>query len=288
MATTRIAVMQIGYDHLYGPAGRTLDDNIGLIAGYLDAAGRERADLAIAPECWVRTGLPDAHRPVPALAEEIPGNGPIYSMFRDRAKHHQMHVIGWSFEKEGAAFYNTAFIIAPDGSFIGRYRKTHPVPVEETDKDGITPGEELPVFDLPFGRIGIMICFDNFFPEVPRVLAIKGARLICYPSMNSPQLCLAVRSATRAIENGCFVASSVVLGERLAEGEAAVHDPKGTVVASPGHRDGIAVAEIDLYRKYSAAYYVFGEDSHFADVRRFRMTSRRPHLYREITNDAVL
>ena len=61
MATTRIAVMQIGYDRLYGSGHRTLKDNIGLISGYLDAAGRERADLAVAPECWVRTGLPDAH-----------------------------------------------------------------------------------------------------------------------------------------------------------------------------------------------------------------------------------
>ncbi|MFH0962859.1 MAG: carbon-nitrogen hydrolase family protein [Planctomycetota bacterium] len=284
MATIRVAIMQIGYETRYGAKGRTLAQNIDLVGGYLDAAGELRADLAIAPECWSIVGIGEEN--VREFAEPIPGDGPIFRMFRDRARTSHTHVVGWSFEMDGPRTFNTAFLIAPDGRYLGKYRKTHPVPIEETERMGISPGEELPVFDLPFGRVGIMICFDHFFPEVARVLAIKGARLICLPSMNSPHHAWSTRLAARAMDNACFLAASVVLGDANAEGEAGIYDPKGMLVASPGQRDGVAVGEIDLERPYVLAHYATADQPHLLDVRRFLLGSRRPHLYGDLTREA--
>ena len=287
-ATVRVAIMQIGYETVFEPHGRCLEDNCQLLSEYLAEAGKRGADLAIAPECWCSVGMPEENRDPAVLAEEIPGSGPLYRMFSDQARRFEMHVLGWSYERDNGRIYNTAFILGPDGAFLGKYRKTHPVPIEETVRAGISPGEELPVFDLPFGRVGIMICFDDKFPEVSRILSVKGARLICFPSMNSPHHAWTSRSAVRAMDNGCFIASSLVLGIRVSEGEAAIYDPRGMIVASPGQRDGIAVGEIDLHKPYMAEYHGTPEDTHFSDVRRFLLANRRPHLYRDLTGDAII
>ena len=290
MAPTRVAIMQIGYDHPWNAdPPRTLGENIELADGYLAKAADARADIVIAPECWPLVGLRvKTAKEMARAAERIPGDGPIYAMFRRHAERANAHVVGWNYERDGERLYNTAFILSPQGEFVGRYRKTHPVPGPETVEHGITPGEELPVFDLPFGRVGIMICFDNYHAEVPRVLAVKGARLIIYPTMNSPRHVLATLTPARAIDSGVFVASSVVLGNRVAEGFAAIYDPRGEVVASPGRRDGVAVGEIDLELPYSFSYDAAQARPELADHRRWLLSTRRPHLYGSLTDDAVL
>jgi len=134
-----------------------------------------------------------------------------------------------------------------------------------------------------------MICFDNYFCEVSRTLAVKGAKLICYPTMNSPRHTLHTLSAARAIDNGCFVASSVVLGERMCEGSASIYDLKGETIASMGRRDGVAIGQVDLDRPYRFSYYTSEQSSsHRADHRRFLLENRRPHLYEPLTGEAVV
>lgn len=289
-SVTRVAVMQMGYDR-YGPEGGrqfasdggrhfTLEDNCSLMDSYLAQAGEQKADLVIAPECWVRVGLDKLD--VDRLAVAIPGDNPIYHLFAARARKHHMHVVGWAYEKDGSVKYNTAFVIGPDGEFVGKYRKTHPVPGEETVGQGIRPGDEFPVFDLPFGRIGIMICFDNYFPEVSRILAVKGARLICYPTMNSPRLSLETRAAARAMDNGVYVACSVLMGYRLAEGSAAIYDPRGDIIAGSGSRDGVVVAEVDLQRPFPMAFVPGSEQYPGADLHRLLLSARRPEIYNEL------
>ena len=287
MTQTRIAIMQIGYDVPYlDRPKRTLDANVDLMAGYLAEAADGGADLAIAPECWSLVGLEGKSADI--VAESVPGDGPVYSMFNVASQRHRMHVVGWTFEREGDRLYNTAFILSPEGELIGKYRKTHPVPPEETKGWEVSPGEDLPVFDMPFGRMGIMICFDNYFCEVARTLAVKGAKLICYPTMNKPRHTLSTLSAARAIDNGCFIASSVVIGEPICQGSAAIHDPHGEVLVGMGRRDGVAIGQIDLDRPYRFGCHTAEQTPHRADHRRFLLTNRRPHLYGPLTGEAII
>ncbi len=299
MAPIRVAVMQIGYDdgQVWHPApARTFEQNLELADGYLVRAADARTDIAILPECWSKVGL--ERKRASDVAEEVPGEGPVCTMCRRRAREHGMHVVGWTYERDGEHIYNTSFILSPGGDLVGKYRKTHPVPGEtgETPVPGethgeteVTAGEELPVFDLPFGRVGIMICFDNWHAEVPRILAVKGARLIIYPTMNSPRDVFATLAAARAIDSGVFVAASVVLGCRVSGGCAAIYDPRGEVVAGTGRRDGVAVGEIDLDKSYP---FTFNPDQtanrRLEDSRAWLLSTRRPHLYGDLSDDAVI
>ena len=74
---------------------------------------------------------------------------------------------------------HTSALIGPDGKLVGKYRKVT-LPRGEIEA-GITPGHDYPVFDTRFGKVGMMICYDGFFPEVARALTIKGAEVIAWP-----------------------------------------------------------------------------------------------------------
>ena len=80
-------------------------------------------------------------------------------------------------EDDRGIHYNTQFIVGPEG-YVGKQRKVHPSQDEYFYFRG---GTELPVFDLPFARVGIVICYDNLLPEVPRCLAVAGAELLLSP-----------------------------------------------------------------------------------------------------------
>lgn len=85
-------------------------------------------------------------------------------------------------EKENI-IYNSSVLISPSGEIIGKYRKTHPFPTERLSYGGwTTPGYEAEVFETRFGKIGMILCYDGDFPELSRVLAIKGAEIIVRPS----------------------------------------------------------------------------------------------------------
>ena len=96
------------------------------------------------------------------------------------AKKYNAYVVPWDYEAKDGKVYNSSYILDRNGVEIGRYRKCHLTFSEENVRK-LTPGSEIPVFDLDFGKVGIMICFDNYFPEVARILGIKGAELVLYP-----------------------------------------------------------------------------------------------------------
>ncbi len=98
----------------------------------------------------------------------------------ERSEESGIHVVGGLLEREGDALYNSAVLVGPET--FGRYRKTH---LWDREKLLYEPGEELPVFDTPLGRIGLLVCYDAWFPEATRALAVKGAQILCIPS-NAP------------------------------------------------------------------------------------------------------
>lgn len=88
-------------------------------------------------------------------------------------------------EKRGGDLFNTAILIDPEGDVIGRYSKTHFAQGYEINPSCYVPGDSYPVFDTPFGKVGIMICYDRQLPENARILALKGAQILLVPSYGS-------------------------------------------------------------------------------------------------------
>ena len=107
-------------------------------------------------------------------------------------------------EREGDTLYHTAFLVGPEG-LMGKYRKTHLSPSE---REWATPGGDLPVFKTPFGRIGLLIGTEGVFPEAPRVLALRGADLLVWPTSWRDDFAHRYLAVERAQENFMFVAAA--------------------------------------------------------------------------------
>ena len=155
------------------------DHNLERSLHFIERAATEGADLVVLPEL-ANSGcdLGSSERAL-ALAEEIPG-GPTIRAWREAAEASGVCVVGGLLEREGDTLHNSAVLLDP--GVVGRYRKTH---LWDREKRLYEPGRELPVFDTSLGGIGLLICYDAWFPEAVRTLALKGAQVICIPS-NAP------------------------------------------------------------------------------------------------------
>lgn len=119
-----------------------------------------------------------------SLAENIPG--PSTEVLGNLAKELGIVIVGSFFENDGGKYYNTACVIDADGKFLGKYRKLHipdDLPNYYSELYYFKPGDlGLPVFETRFGKIGVLVCWDQWFPEAARTLAAKGAEVIFYPT----------------------------------------------------------------------------------------------------------
>jgi len=160
---------------------------------WLDAAGAKGADIALLPELF--NGIDD---PMKAEHED----GPSRSLMAEKARRWKMHVSGSTYVWRGDMVFNTAPLFDRGGKLIGIYDKNM---VYEPELDaGATPGRGFPVFETDIGRIGIMICYDSWFPETAQLLALKGAELILFPNEGYYADLMHARSA----DNDVFVAAS--------------------------------------------------------------------------------
>ncbi|MCE9558138.1 MAG: carbon-nitrogen hydrolase family protein [Armatimonadetes bacterium] len=154
-------------------------------------------------------------------------------------------IVGFA-ERDGNLLYNTAALLCPEVP-IRYYRKTH-LPELGFDQFA-TPGNELPVFDTPIGKVGILICFDLRIPEAARTLALRGAELIAIPTNWPTGAIISAEhiSLTRAAENRVFVATCNRIGvENGVEffGRSRIYDLDGNVLAE----EDLPLAAIDLSR----------------------------------------
>jgi len=187
--------------------------NIKLMKNNIRRAKKRSANLIIFPELSL-TGYLNRDLAY-ELAEPIPGPS-SYSLEEIAKKENMYIVFGMpeQSEKAHAVLYNTAVLLGPDG-LIGKYRKMHlPTHSVFEEKRYFRLGYEAPVFDTEIGKMGLTICYDMFFPEISRLLRLKGSQLIVCISA-SP----AVRSrffevftAARALENTVFLAYVNLVG----------------------------------------------------------------------------
>lgn len=209
-------------------------------------AAKRGAHLLILPELWP-TGydLVRADQYAASLDE-----GP-FALMAELARTHRLYVVGTALEvnPEGAPF-NTAALYGPDGELLGAYRKVHLFP-PMGELEHMAPGNLLPTFDPPWGRVALAICYDLRFPELWRRYTDAGAQLILipaeWPERRIEHWRLLLRA--RAVENqlfvvGCNRAGADVDGEF--GGYSAVIDPWGRVVAEGECEPGLFVATLDL------------------------------------------
>jgi len=178
------------------------------------------------------------------VAETIPG--PLTERLCALAKELGIWLVPGSFYEpgEGSAVYNTAIAIAPDGTIRAKYRKIFPWRPRETT----TPGTEFIVFDIDgIGRAGLMICYDGWFPEVPRQLAWMGAEVIIQPTLTdtSDRAQELIMGRANAIVNQVFIVN-VNAGGALGMGNSLIVDPEGHVLSSAGEGEAELTEVIDL------------------------------------------
>ncbi|MEW5801493.1 MAG: nitrilase-related carbon-nitrogen hydrolase [bacterium] len=215
------------------------------------------------------------------LAEEM--HGPLIMSLKHKAKELQMAIIAPIFEKENDVYYNSCVVIDQNGVILGVYRKNHlpEIPFwEETYY--FSPGNlGFPIFRTQLATIGIQMCWDNFFPEGSRILALKGAQIIFCPtacaSFGSMQKWERMISAN-AIANGVFCFRINRVGQEADQnfyGRTFCIDPDGNPLMKPSsHHDGIIMADIDL--------------GLIDEVRKgwSFLKNRRPEIYTEVTQTA--
>ncbi|HKD35632.1 MAG TPA: carbon-nitrogen hydrolase family protein, partial [Pirellulales bacterium] len=175
-------------------------------------------------------------------AESIPG--PTTDYFGKLAAEHKLHIVLSLYEREGHLVYNTAVLLGEDGKLIGKYRKVC-LPHGEV-ANGVDPGSDYSVFDTKIGKVGIMICYDGFFPEVARELSNRGAEIIAWPVWGcNPRLATA-----RAAENHVYLVSSTYMQPKDDWMISAVFDRSGKPIAKAEKIGTVAVAEVDLGQPY--------------------------------------
>lgn len=241
-------------------ATTTIEDNIRQALDWIDAAAQEGCDILCLPEMFNVVGTaalsgsaagdPQA---ILAAAEEIPG--PIANEVAAKARQHSLYVIADYLVRENGCVYNRATIFDRSGKVAGAYDKYNPTDYE-LERWGVTPGCELPVFELDFGKIAILICYDMFFPEMLRIYSFKGAEVVFLATGNitpNPRV-VYEQLRSRASDYSVHIAMSnfgiappyAPHAGRVLPSRACIVDYDGLIRADTGHRPGLATATIDL------------------------------------------
>lgn len=191
---------------------------------------------------------------VKELAETVPG--PTTEAFRELARKYGVAVVLNLFERDGGLTYDSSPVIGPGGEILGVTRMIHITEYRHFHEQGYyAPGDTgAPVYQTPFGKIGIAICYDRHYPEYMRALALNGAEVVFIPQAGAvgewPEGLYEAEMRVAAFQNGYFTALCNRVGkeEHLAfAGESFVCDPEGRVIARAGTgSEEILYCDIDL------------------------------------------
>ena len=219
-------------------------------------AASEGAELLALPELWSCHGLDQVYR---ENAEQIPG--PTTDFLGSLARELGVYVLGGSIlesEPGMEKLHNTSTFFGPSGELAAVYRKVHLFDVKAPDREylentTIAPGDEVVTAKAGVATLGLSVCYDLRFPELYRMLALRGAEVLTVPAAFTLQTGkdhweLLLRA--RAVENQAFVVAPAQWGQkadgRWTYGRSMIVDPWGTVLATCPDRDDFALATLNL------------------------------------------
>ncbi|MGQ0507991.1 MAG: carbon-nitrogen hydrolase [Myxococcaceae bacterium] len=249
------------------------DENLRAAASWVVKAATAGANIVCLPELFRSPYFCQKEDPATfELAESIPG--PSTELLGKVAKEHGVVIIASLFERRAAGLYhNTAAILDADGSLTGVYRKMH-IPDDPLyyEKYYFTPGDlGFKAMDTQVGRIGTLVCWDQWYPEGARITALQGANVLFYPTAigwhphekkevgGSQRDAWKTIQRAHAISNGCYVAAVNRVGLEKPDpaqaglefwGTSFLCDPFGVVIAEGSvDKEEILIGEVDLARQ---------------------------------------
>jgi predicted amidohydrolase len=240
---------------LQTPVSAGKEDNLSSAEKYIKSAVEKGADLAVLPEMFC---CPYANESFVKNAEPV--SGKIWRFLSEPAKKYNLYLVGGSIpELENGRIYNTSFVFDRSGNLIARHRKMHlfNVDIEGGQKfresDTFSAGADITLFDTEFGRFGLCICFDMRFPELTRLMAIGGDKMLIAPAafnMTTGPMHWETMFRQRAVDDQVFT-----VGVSPARDESGVYvsyansilcSPWGTVLARAEAGPELITAEIDF------------------------------------------
>jgi predicted amidohydrolase len=237
--------MRIGFLQ-FAPVFGEIKRNLDQVIARLD---RVEADLIVLPELFASGYQFVSQEEVRDLSEPVP-DGPTTRRLVDLARSRGMTIVAGLPERSGSRYFNSAIIVGSTG-FIGCYRKTH-LFFEETVF--FTSGDTgFQVWDIGAAKLGVMVCFDWFYPEAARTLALKGAEVIAHPSNLVLPHCPEAM-VTRCLENRVFSVTANRTGSEARGGkppltfigQSEIVTPRGQVLHRAGReQDELTVVEIE-------------------------------------------
>ena len=255
------------------------DRNLAAADRLTRAAAAAGAELVVLPEKWPVLGTPEQ-----TAAGAEPFDGPTLAWARATARELAIDLVAGSFSErvEGDdRGRNTSVHVGPDGEVRASYRKLHMFDVEVggrtyRESQHEAPGDEIVLSETAGGAgLGLSVCYDLRFPELYRILAVRGARILALPAaftLATTREHWEVLLRARAIEDQCFVVAANQVGEHApgyrSGGRSMIVDPWGLVLAQAPDAETFALAELDLDRQ--------------AEIRRTlpSLANRRPEAYR--------
>ncbi|MGH7232731.1 MAG: nitrilase-related carbon-nitrogen hydrolase [Nitrospiraceae bacterium] len=261
--------MRVGFFQ-FNPVFGEVTRNVDIVVSRL---AQEHCDLMVLPELFASGYQFTSKQEVETLAEEIP-NGQTTQRLIEAARDNRMYVVAGLPERGRSCLYNSAVLVGPQG-VQGVYRKTH-LFYEETLF--FAPGDTgFQVWDIGHAKVGMMICFDWFYPEAARTLALNGADILCHPSNLVLPHCPDAM-ITRCLENRIFAITANRIGaeqrggkDRLTYiGKSEIVSPRGRVLhRASSDREDLVIIEIDPAEARDKSLNAYND----------LLKDRRAHLY---------
>ncbi|MCD8035840.1 MAG: carbon-nitrogen hydrolase family protein [Clostridiales bacterium] len=220
------------------------------------ASAAEKADFAALPEMFC---CPYHVDNFPKYAEE--DRGRMWQACSALAKEYGIYLSAGTMPERGedGKIYNTAYVFDREGRQIAKHRKMHLFDIDVKgemqfkESDTLTAGNEVTVFDTEFGKFGICICYDFRFPELARLMALKGAQVIFVSAafnMTTGPAHWELMFRSQAVNNQVYAIGTAPSRDENASykswGHSIITDPWGTVVSQMDEKEGICINEIDL------------------------------------------
>ncbi|XP_038233598.1 omega-amidase NIT2 [Dermochelys coriacea] len=248
MANFRLALIQL---HV----SAVKSDNLTKACGLIRKATAQGAKVVALPECF---NSPYSTKHFPEYAEKIPGEST--QKLSEVAKECGIYLIGGSIPEEDAGkLYNTCTVFGPDGAMLAKHRKIHlfdinvPGKIRFQESETLSPGDNFSMFDTPYCKVGLGICYDIRFAELAQIYTQKGCQLLVYPgafNMTTGPAHWELLQRGRAVDNQVYVATASPARDEKASyvawGHSTVVNPWGEVIAKAGTEETVIYTDIDL------------------------------------------